>query len=353
MELPDRYLAIDEEGYPLLGETRITDTSVGAEIFRHLTYASNNAFMTSVGGTEVLVEAFDEPFVAQQVYRVIPQGSGASSEPHSWRILLPYGVEFSWHLDTLSVDEWDRFHGYTDNKIPFVFSRKAQAAFFEMCEEFDDDSVTLDGKTYVLPPWLTSYPAASDQEFWSNIYRSEAPAWDLGKPAPGLVDLLPRLRLPKSRVLILGCGPGNDAAYFAEHGHNVTAIDVSSEALQEAKKRYGHLQNIKWIEADLFNLGSEYHKAYDLVFEHTCYCAIDPSRRNELVMQWRKCLVDGGFLLGIFFAMERKQAPPFGGTEWELRERLKKNFQFFFWGRLHNSIDRRNGKELLVYAQKK
>lgn len=353
MGLPDRYIAIDEEGFPLFSETRITDAVVGAEIFRNLTYAENNAFVTNVGGTDAFVEAFDEPFIAQQVYKVIPSGSGASADPHSWRILLAYGVELAFNLESLSLDEWDRFHGYTDKKIPFVFSRKAQAGFFEMCDEFDDDSITVDGKTYELPGYFASLPAVNDREFWSNIYRTETPKWDLKQPAPALVDMLPRLRLPKSRILILGCGPGNDAAFFAEHGHNVTAIDISTEALAEAKKRYGHLKNIEWIEADFFKLGPEHQKAYDIVFEHTCFCAIDPTRRNELILQWRKCLVDGGFLMGVFFAMERKHEPPFGGTEWEYRERLKKNFQFLFWGRLHDSIDRRNGKELFVYAQKK
>jgi hypothetical protein len=51
--------------------------------------------------------------------------------------------------------------------------------------------------------------------------------------------------------------------------------------------------------------------------------------------------------------MDNMQGPPFGGTEWELRERLKKYFHFIFWGRSHESIQRRDGKELTVYAQKK
>lgn len=353
MGLPDRYIAIDEEGYPLFGEIRVTDAEVGAEIFRNLTYAENNAFMTSVGGNEAFVEAFDEPFVAQQVYKVATAGAGASTDAHSWRILLSYGVEVPFSIDSLSLDEWDRFHGYTDKKIPFVMSRKAQAGFFEMCDEFDDDSITVDGRTIKLPNYFESLPSVNDREFWSNIYRSENPKWDLKQPAPAFVDMIPRLKLPKSRILVLGCGPGNDAALFAEHGHNVTAIDISGEALREAKQRYGHLKNIEWVEADLFKLGPEYHQAYDVIVEHTCFCAIDPVRRNELITQWRKCLVDGGFILGVFFAMERKHEPPFGGTEWEYRERLKKGFQFLFWGRLHNSIDRRNGKELFVFAQKK
>ena len=57
--------------------------------------------------------------------------------------------------------------------------------------------------------------------------------------------------------------------------------------------------------------------------------------------------------MGVFFAMDKMQGPPFGGTEWELRERIKKHFHFIFWGRSHESIERRDGKEFVVYAQKK
>jgi hypothetical protein len=51
--------------------------------------------------------------------------------------------------------------------------------------------------------------------------------------------------------------------------------------------------------------------------------------------------------------MYKKQGPPYGGSEWELRQRLKDSFQFVFWGRWQKSLPKRQGKELFVYAQKK
>jgi hypothetical protein len=70
------------------------------------------------------------------------------------------------------------------------------------------------------------------------------------------------------------------------------------------------------------------------------------------VQKWRELLTEKGLLMGVFFATERRVGPPFGGSEWELRQRLKKHFRFLFWGRWHQSLDRRNGKELFVYAEK-
>jgi SAM-dependent methyltransferase len=346
MSLPDRYLAIDEEGYALFGETRVTEEATGAQILNGLKFAENNAFMTSVGGVDAFVEAFDEPLVIQML--------DAPAEGFAtWQAQAPYQTRFHFSLDSLTVDEWDRFHGVTSQGMPFVFTRKAQAAFFDLLEEFDDDSVTFGGKRHPIAPWMSSEAAVQTAKYWTDIYRNETPGWELNRPAPALAEMLPRMKLPKMRVLILGAGSGNDAAFFAEHGHVVTAVDFSEEAVKRGREKYGHLQNLKWVQSDAFKLPTDWTHSFDLIFEHTFYCAIAPEKRADLVAQWRRLLAPGGQLMGVFFTMERRIGPPFGGSEWELRERLKKHFQFDFWGRWHQSEDRRQGKELFVFAQKR
>lgn len=357
------YLAIDEEGFPLTGEIRVTDPDIGSQLLKSIQFAENGAFKTKWGDEEAYVEAFDEPLVIQRVEAPVEvpanviQGKfnsekGFVEQKNLWQIWAPYNSEFSFKLDSLTLDEWDRFHGLTTTGIPFVFSRKAQAQFFELLEEFDDDSITYKGQRFAVKPWLPLRKDVHSEEYWSQIYRTEEPGWELGRPAPALLDMLPRLKLPRSKVLILGCGSGNDAAHFAENGHVVTAVDISNEALERGKKKYGHL-NINWIQSDLFKLGTEHTHQYDVIFEHTCYCAMNPGERNDLVKTWLRLLAPGGHLMGVFFTMERRSDPPFGGSEWELRERLKKYFQFIFWGRWKQSLGRREGKELFVYAQKK
>lgn len=346
MALPENYLAIDEEGYLLLGETRAQDAQVGRQVLSTLQWAENGAIMATVGTQQAFVEAFDEPLIAQMV---MPPSNPAGL----WTATANYGHEFLFDLQSLTLDEWDRFHGLNETKVPFVMSRKAQAAFFGALDEFDDDSITFGGKTLAVEPWMTSKSDIRKSTYWSQIYQTETPGWEMNRPAPALLEMLPRLKMPKARILVLGCGSGNDAAYFAEQGHVVTGVDFSPEALEQAQKKYGHLSNLKFVQKDVFEIDHSWNESFDLVFEHTCYCAVPPERRNELVALWRRVLVPTGQLMGVFFAVDRKQGPPFGGSEWEIRARLKNGFHFTFWGRWRKSAERRNGKELFILASKK
>lgn len=344
MPIPTHFVQIDEEGFGVSGDLRIQDPQVGKEILTQLKIHEGGTLLSTFGGVPVIVEAFDEPFVASQV----------SLEGNQWMILLPYEVSYSFSLDSLTLDEWDRFHGYTDSKIPFVMSRKAQASFFNLLEDYDDDSVTSNGKTYEVPPYWSAEADVEKEKFWSDIYRTEEnPGFNLGEPAAALKDMLPRLKLTKSRVLVPGCGEGHDAAFFASQGHIVTAVDFSPLAIERAKKLYGHMENLTFVQADVFKLPQSFDQSFDLVFEHTCYCAINPTLRKNLVRVWNRCLTETGMLMGVFFAFEKRTGPPFGGSEWELRQRLKDTYQPIFWGRWKQSVPRRQGKELFIYCKKK
>ena len=344
MAIPNQFVQIDEEGFAVSREVRISDPQAGQEILKNLKLHQGGTLLSTFGGVPVIIEAFDEPIIAQQIQK----------DGTEWKILANYGIEFPFVLDSLSLDEWDRFHGYTSAKVPFVMSRKAQASFFNMLEGFDDESITADGKTYEVPPYWSSETDVEDESFWSKIYeREENPGWNLGEPAEALKDMIPRLKISRCRILVLGCGEGHDAALFAAAGHVVTAVDISPVALERAKKLYGHMENLTFLECDLFNLPRNFDAGYDVVFEHTCYCAINPELRQDLVKVWNRVLIPGGHLMGVFFAMEKRQGPPFGGSEWELRQRLKSHYLPIFWGRWQQSVSNRQGKEFFVYAQKK
>ena len=155
----------------------------------------------------------------------------------------------------------------------------------------------------------------------------------------------------------MGAGAGDDAAYFADLGHLVTAVDFSDEALARARAKHGDRPGLRFIKADAFHLPPSLATegttgAFDLIVEHTFYCAIDPCRRNELVSIWRRCLAEGGHLLAVFFTMDKAQGPPFGGSEWELRARLQGAFRPLYWFRSRNSHETRVGQETLIYPEK-
>jgi hypothetical protein len=338
-----RFIQIDEDGYFKMEELRVSDSEAGRAWMQSLAMDDRGRAWTTIDADKILIEAFDEPYVALDIEK----------HPDSrWSISVPYGHSESFDPKELTLDEWDRFHGRTSRGVPFVLSRQAQARFFNLLEEFEDEAITIDGERIEIRPWLNDNPDANQNTWWTNIYRTEDPRWDLGEPSHALPRLAPRLKLQKLRVLVPGAGSGNDAAWFAEQGHLVTALDFSEEAVAQAKAKFAHLPNLTVMQADIFNLPSSMNSSFDLVFEHTLYCAIAPSRRTELVKIWRRVLTEQGHLMGVFFTMDKTFGPPYGGSEWEIRARLDKSFKPLYWTRLRDSRERRLGHELFVYAQK-
>ena len=94
-------------------------------------------------------------------------------------------------------------------------------------------------------------------EFWDARYQEKTTPWNQGTVSVRLKEFYERegyLKLPKgSRIAVLGCGHGHEAGFFAQHGYDVTAIDFSAGAIQEAKKRYP-MPNITFLEANAFTL---------------------------------------------------------------------------------------------------
>jgi SAM-dependent methyltransferase len=342
--LSDRYVAIDDEGYWAFDGKRVDDENLGRTMLENMKLDSEGRLVTSLNGNEAFVEYFDAPLMARHV-RLAAGGKG--------EIDLPYGTVMSFAFTSLSLDEWDRIHGANEAGVPFVLTRQAQVEFFDLLEKFDDESVTIAGTRYPLPSWLQPSAEPDQPGFWGDLYKSGETGWDMGQAHPALAAVLPQLKMSKSRILVLGAGAGHDAAFLARAGHLVTAVDFSEDAVKKAQEKYGNIETLNFVRADAFNLPERWNGEFDLVFEHTCYCAISPDKRDQLINVWRRVLQPAGHLLAIFFAYEKRQGPPFGGSEWELRERLKKNFSFLYWTRWHHSAERRKGRELIVYARKK
>ncbi|SBT43133.1 class I SAM-dependent methyltransferase [Micromonospora auratinigra] len=75
---------------------------------------------------------------------------------------------------------------------------------------------------------------------YDRIYLDSAgsggPPWDIGRPQPALAAVLDdRVRGPK--VLDIGCGPGDLAIALGRRGYQVTAVDISSVAIDTARAR--------------------------------------------------------------------------------------------------------------------
>ena len=196
-------------------------------------------------------------------------------------------------------------------------------------------------------------------EFWANKYSewqsgaAKKPAWEINGPAAPLASVLNQIKMPRSRICVLGCGSGHDVAHFAEQGHFATGVDWSEEAILLARQKYAESKHLHFAHEEAFDFAKSNTAQFDVIFEHTFFCAIEPSRREDLIRAWRRMLTPGGHLLGIFFILDQTMGPPFGITEWELRELLKPHFEFLFWTRWKHSTPDRLGRELVIYARKR
>lgn len=83
--------------------------------------------------------------------------------------------------------------------------------------------------------------AYAGAEFWDGFFRRRQQSgndldWEGQWTRPFLVPL----REAGARtVLELGCGTGNDAARLAREGYSVTAVDLSGEAIKQARAKFG------------------------------------------------------------------------------------------------------------------
>ena len=127
----------------------MVDQEYGHHLLKHLVCEEKGRFQTPYQNQNYWVEAFDEPLIVQQVDRI---------KGDKWDVLFPYEFKSNFELDSLSLDEWDRFHGLTVQGVPFVFSRAAQSEFFHLLDDYDDTSITVGHRHDEVPDWLVGIP---------------------------------------------------------------------------------------------------------------------------------------------------------------------------------------------------
>ncbi len=73
--------------------------------------------------------------------------------------------------------------------------------------------------------------------WWDIIYWLKQTPWDTGITPPEIVSMIDSGRVKVGRALDLGCGTGTNASYLAQHGFDVTGIDLSRRAISMARRK--------------------------------------------------------------------------------------------------------------------
>lgn len=187
----------------------------------------------------------------------------------------------------------------------------------------------------------------SDPAYWDALYRIEQDGWELGRAAPPLERWFRANPPAGKRVLVVGSGRGHEAQLLARLGATVTAVDFSTEAVTQARELAAAAGlSVNFQVADLFDLAQS-NATFDVVVEHTCFCAIEPQRRAEYVRVMAHIVVPGGQLVGLFYTHGRPGGPPFTTSEQELKTLFAPYFSLQHSETPTDSIATRLGDELL------
>lgn len=206
---------------------------------------------------------------------------------------------------------------------------------------------------------------------WEDAWREGRTGWDTGAPAPALLELIEAGTLPGGRALVPGCGAGYDVFALAGSGRyeRVTGLDLAPTAAERfaaVREEYGADPARACIEiADFFEHRPP--QPYDLVWDYTFLCAIDPSLREQWAEKMGELVrpatdsAGGGELVTLLFPVVpnerydamRQAGPPFPLRPDRVRDLLDPWFEMLTLEPVTRSHPPRTGMEWLGRWQRR
>jgi cyclopropane fatty-acyl-phospholipid synthase-like methyltransferase len=167
------------------------------------------------------------------------------------------------------------------------------------------------------------------------------PTWDIGRPQRVFVRLQEAGRIG-SPVLDVGCGTGELALYLARQGHRVLGIDLSSQAIRQAKAkaRWRRIpaQFLVWDALDLAGLAAG-GLSVRTVLDCAMFHILADAERDRFVRGLDTVLEPGGLYYVLGDARRRDDV--YGISPTELRRRFADGWTVEF---VHETVfERRYG----------
>jgi len=189
---------------------------------------------------------------------------------------------------------------------------------------------------------------SSRPAFWESRYRDHVTPWDAGK-TPERLRVYARTLKPGARILIPGCGSAYEAAYLAQQGFDVLAIDFSPAALAAACNILRDRRDIAKL-ADFFVF--EFDDRFDVIYERAFLCALPRTSWRDYAARCAQLLKPGGLIAGFFFFDDTPRGPPFGTSTAELEALLGADFTLVEDSPVADSIPVFAGKERWMVWEK-
>lgn len=98
-------------------------------------------------------------------------------------------------------------------------------------------------------------------------------------------------------IIELGCGSGSDAAYFAQQGHRVTAIDFSEAAITRDEQEYGAIPHLSFQVLDMRSGTLPFEtESFDGVYARLSLHYYPHTVTKQLFQNIHRILTQGGVL---------------------------------------------------------
>ncbi|MGH2462117.1 MAG: class I SAM-dependent methyltransferase [Candidatus Limnocylindria bacterium] len=161
---------------------------------------------------------------------------------------------------------------------------------------------------------------------WDDAYRGQPP-WEIGRPQRAFMDLDAAGRVGAS-VLDVGCGTGENALYFAERGHEVWGIDISTVAIERAMvKSHARRLPVVFLAADALE-PEAVGRTFETLTDSGCFHTLSDDDRPRYVASMQALSMPGSRIHLMCFSQSE---PPGWGprrvTEAELRATFQVGWQ--------------------------
>ncbi|KAG0554993.1 hypothetical protein KC19_12G135600 [Ceratodon purpureus] len=149
---------------------------------------------------------------------------------------------------------------------------------------------------------------------WEQCWQEGITPWDVQGVTPVVAQLLRANQLRDGKALVPGCGSGYDVVAMGSPTRSVIGLDISPTALHQAHQLAHNsphaAQFVEFQNADFFSFSPPFK--FDLVFDYTFFCAIDPSLRPRWAHKMADLLAVDGELITLMFPLDDHEGgPPF------------------------------------------
>ncbi|HUA01962.1 MAG TPA: class I SAM-dependent methyltransferase [Candidatus Aquilonibacter sp.] len=166
--------------------------------------------------------------------------------------------------------------------------------------------------------------AAVGRERFESAYAGSAP-WDIGKAQPVFVAVADKIR---GTILDVGCGPGENALFFAARGHQVTGLDFLEAPVAIAKQKAAERKlSVTFVVGDALRLG-EWSERFDNAIDSGLFHVFSNEGRAQYEKSLKTILRPGGKLFLLCFSEHTPgNVGPRRVTEGELRAAFREGWQ--------------------------